>query len=143
MTRGRSAQVLWDEQEVSPGNGRHDLAAYHRNAALLRIELTDMLQGAGFRLANRLIYPWEKAMSRATALLPLSAMLLLGGCAFTKATLDIGYTDTMATRGPLSTVTPRRIDAFAGQASGDRAHRLQAQHVRPPTSSPPSPFPTS
>lgn len=52
-------------------------------------------------------------MSRLLAVLPLSALVLLGGCAFTKATLNVGYTDAMATRGPLSTVTPRKIDVGA------------------------------
>lgn len=52
-------------------------------------------------------------MSRLIAILPLSALVLLGGCAFTKATLNVGYTDAMATRGPLSSVTPRRIDVGA------------------------------
>jgi hypothetical protein len=52
-------------------------------------------------------------MSRLIAVLPLSALVLLGGCAFTKATLNVGYTDAMATRGPLSSVTPRRIDLGA------------------------------
>ena len=52
-------------------------------------------------------------MSRLVAVLPLSALLLLGGCAFTKATLNVGYTDAMATRGPLASVTPRRIEVGA------------------------------
>lgn len=60
MTRGSSQELLWDEHEVSLGNGRHDLAAYRQDGALLRSELTDMLQSAGFRLANLLIYPREK-----------------------------------------------------------------------------------
>jgi hypothetical protein len=60
MTRARSQETLWDEHEVSLGNGRHDLAAYRHDAALLRSELTDMLQSAGYRLANLLIYPREK-----------------------------------------------------------------------------------
>ena len=49
-------------------------------------------------------------MSRMLAVVPLSALLLLGGCAFTKSTLNVGYTDAMATRGPLSSVTARRVD---------------------------------
>ena len=61
MTRGRSPDVLWDEHEVALGSGRHDLAAYRLDAGLLRTELTDMLQSAGYRLANLLIYPREKA----------------------------------------------------------------------------------
>jgi hypothetical protein len=61
MTRGRSQEVLWDEHEVSLGNGRHELAAYRQDAVLLRGELTEMLQGAGYRLATLLIYPREKA----------------------------------------------------------------------------------
>lgn len=61
MTRARSQDMLWDEHEVSLGNGRHDLEAYRADAALLRGELTDMLQSAGYRLANLLIYPREKA----------------------------------------------------------------------------------
>lgn len=52
-------------------------------------------------------------MSRLIAVLPLTALLLLGGCAFTKSTLNVGYTDAMATRGPLSSVSPRRIDVGA------------------------------
>ena len=60
MTRGRSQEVLWDEHEVSLGNGRHDLSGYRQDAAMLRGELTDMLQSAGYRLANLLIYPREK-----------------------------------------------------------------------------------
>jgi uncharacterized lipoprotein YajG len=49
-------------------------------------------------------------MSRLVILVPLSALLLLGGCAFTKATLNVGYTDANATRGPLSSVAPRRVE---------------------------------
>lgn len=46
--------------------------------------------------------------------LPLSlALAALGGCAFTQATLNVGYTDAMASRGPLSSVAPRRIDVGA------------------------------
>jgi uncharacterized lipoprotein YajG len=52
-------------------------------------------------------------MSRLIAVVPLSALILLGGCAFTKATLNVGYTDAMAARGPLSTVTPRRVEVGA------------------------------
>ena len=33
-----------------------------------------------------------------------------GGCAFTQATLNVGYTEAMASRGPLSSIAPRRID---------------------------------
>ena len=61
MTRTSNQEILWDEHEVSLGSGRHDLAAYRLDAGLLRTELTDMLQSAGFRLANLLIYPREKA----------------------------------------------------------------------------------
>lgn len=61
MTRARTHDVLWDEHEVSLGSGRHDLSAYRLDAGLLRTELTDMLQSAGYRLANLLIYPREKA----------------------------------------------------------------------------------
>ena len=61
MTRAASQDMLWDEHEVSLGNGRHDLAAYRQDAVLLRGELTDTLESAGHRLANLLIYPREKA----------------------------------------------------------------------------------
>lgn len=37
----------------------------------------------------------------------------LGGCAFTQATLNVGYTEAMASRGPLSSIAPRRIDVGA------------------------------
>jgi hypothetical protein len=60
MTRAGSQEILWDEHEVSLGNGRHDPSAYQQDPGLLRRELTDMLESAGFRLANLLIYPREK-----------------------------------------------------------------------------------
>lgn len=41
--------------------------------------------------------------------LPSFALLALGGCAFTQATLNVGYAEAAATRGPLSTVESRRI----------------------------------
>lgn len=45
------------------------------------------------------------------AILPLSvALAALGGCT---RTLNVGYTEPMATRGPLSSVAPRRIDVGA------------------------------
>jgi hypothetical protein len=61
MTRGRSADVVWDEHEVALGGRRHALSTYGHDAALLRRELTEMLERAGYRLANLLVYPRENA----------------------------------------------------------------------------------
>lgn len=43
----------------------------------------------------------------------LVVLATLGGCAFTQATLNVGYTEAMANRGPLSSIAPRRIDVGA------------------------------
>lgn len=43
----------------------------------------------------------------------LVVVAALGGCAFTQATLNVGYTEAMASRGPLSSIAPRRIDVGA------------------------------
>lgn len=43
----------------------------------------------------------------------LVVLATVGGCAFTQATLNVGYTEAMANRGPLSSIAPRRIDVGA------------------------------
>ena len=50
---------------------------------------------------------------RHASFLALVASLLLGGCAFTDATLKVGYADAMASRGPLATAPPRRVEVGA------------------------------
>lgn len=60
MTAGRGQNVMWDEHEVALGSGRYELAEFQRDAAVLRDQLTETFHGAGYRLANHLIYPREK-----------------------------------------------------------------------------------
>lgn len=48
-------------------------------------------------------------MNRAFTALSLSAVVALGGCAFTTAKLDVGYKEDSASRGPLASVESRQI----------------------------------
>ena len=49
-------------------------------------------------------------MTRILIPLQLAAVLVLGGCAFTTANLNVAYPETSATRGPLSSVGARRVE---------------------------------
>lgn len=49
-------------------------------------------------------------MTRTFLALQLASLVVLGGCAFTTATLNVGYTAADASRGPLSGVEATRVE---------------------------------
>lgn len=59
LTVGPGAHLAWEERRIFFGAGRHRLAAYAEDAALLRRELTEMLEAAGERVAAELLFPRE------------------------------------------------------------------------------------
>ncbi len=42
-----------------------------------------------------------------------SSVLFMGGCAFTDAKINVGYSEALASRGPLATVSPQAIEIAA------------------------------
>lgn len=59
MMRVENGETLWEERDTVVGQGRHGLAAYQQDRNLLRQELQDMIEKAGYRVAMQLLYPKE------------------------------------------------------------------------------------
>lgn len=59
MVRVSNSETLWEEQDTVVGQGRYGLATYQQDRNLLRQELQDTIEKAGYRVATQLLYPKE------------------------------------------------------------------------------------
>lgn len=60
MVRPTTRETLWDEHDTVLGQGRYGLGAYREDTNLLRRELNEAIEGAGYRMAVHLLYPKEE-----------------------------------------------------------------------------------